>query len=140
MGAVLPMKTDAFQRLSGPYRHPLDDKQLAAAIQALIASKKPYVLRDDKNNLATKQSRVIWICVPEIKKGLTAIEHGRRAETFHWLTRKPSRRIDWSKVDFDGERSNKKLAKRLRAHVSTVKRARKQFAPETQNRNLARHK
>ena len=118
---------------AGPYERPKDDNQLAAEIAGFQKAKRPYVLRDKHEKLATKKSRTIYIWTSDLKRG-------RSPEASGFITpkemRTQCRRHNWHAVDWT--LSTSELARRLETDRTTVARARRRFAPHTVKEKMRR--
>jgi len=121
------------KQLAGPFNRPEDDKLLLPIIEEFTASKKAFVLRDEKNRLATKKSTQIFIWVPDLKRGASPEDRG-------YITPKEMRTQcrgrDWRTVDWT--LANKDIIAATGADKSTVSHARRKYAPHTINPNLRR--
>lgn len=119
--------------LAGPFNRPADDIAIATMITQLERDRRPFVLRDQSDKLATKKSRVIFVWANNVKSGRSKEDKGQITPKEIAIYR---RQRNWKSIDWT--LSNKELAAVLRIKPSSLCKPRRRFSPHTINPNLRR--
>lgn len=123
--------TTILKQLAGPFELPGEKRVLNDSLIPLAKAKRPFELRDERGNKATKKSLAVFIWAADIKRGRTPEELG--VITSAALKTHPLQRVNWNAVDWS--QNNLVLSRHLRCNPKTVSRQRRHHAPHTINPN-----